>query len=71
MSNLIRKIRPARWSEFADLMRATGYVVPAGAPSPGTVLGFDSAGNAYAVTNGAVTAAQYVQPIAKALDVMC
>lgn len=68
VSNLIRRMRPSDWFDFANIMRATGYIVPDRAPEPGTVLGFDISGRAYAVTAGAVTAAQYVEPIAKLLD---
>jgi hypothetical protein len=68
VSNRIRKMQPGDWSDFANLMRAAGYIVPDRASDPGTVLGFDLSGRAYAVATGAVTAAQYVEPIAELLD---
>lgn len=66
--NLIRRMRPGDWFDFANIMRAAGYIVPDRAPDPGTVLGFDLSGRAYPVTTGAVTAVQYVEPIAELLD---
>jgi hypothetical protein len=52
------------WSQVVTHLQDLGYTLPGSMPAPGSILAFDDQGRAVTITSGAVTAPEYVAPLA-------
>ena len=52
--------KPVAWSSFAAQLNELGYTVSTDDPGPGAVIGFDAAGNAVTLRQGARTSTEYI-----------
>jgi hypothetical protein len=55
---------PVRWDDFGALMQRAGFRLPTAGPPAGTVLAFDSSGQAHVVGTNLTTAHEYATALA-------